>query len=188
MSIVDTLKKLVQKTMEASTTHDWEHLERVYKLSTMIAEKEGADIELCQVGALLHDIGRVIGEPHNLTGRGRAKVLLRGMSYPSKKIDHVMRIIEYHSLGGLDKLESIEEKVVWDADKLDGIGAIGIARAFHMRGDTGLTFRDFTWFKDDTMLRYEGLNTDTAKELGKKRIGYMKVFFETLENEINLIY
>ena len=110
----------------------------------MIAEKEGADVELCPVGALLHDIGRVIGEPHNLTGRGMAKVLLRGMSYPSKKIDYVMRIIEYHGLGGLDKLESIEEKVVWDADKLDGIGAIGIARAFHMRGESGLTFHDFT--------------------------------------------
>lgn len=185
MPIVDTLKKLVQKTMEASTTHDWEHVERVFKLSTMIAEKEGADVELCQVGALLHDIGRVIGEPHNLTGRGRAKVLLRGMSYPSKKIDRVMRIIEFHGLDGWEKLESIEEKIVWDADKLDGIGAIGIARAFHMRGEAGLTFHDFTWFKDDTILRYERLNTDTAKKIGEKRIEFMKNFFQTLDEEIS---
>ncbi len=187
MPVVDTLKKLVQKTMEAHTTHDWEHVERVYKLSTIIAEKEGADVELCQVGALLHDIGRVIGEPHNLTGRGRAKVLLRGMSYPSKKIDHVLRIIEHHGFSGRDKLESIEEKVVWDADKLDGIGAIGIARAFHMRGETGLMFHDFTWFKEDTMLRYERLNTDAAKEIGKPRFEYMAHFFEILEKEISIV-
>ena len=187
MSIVGTLKKLVQKTMEAHTTDDWEHVERVYKLSTMIAEKEGADVELCQVGAILHDLGRVIGEPHNLTGRGRAKVLLRGMSYPSAKIDCVLRIVEHHGLSGGDKLESIEEKIVWDADKLDSIGAIGIARAFHMRGETGLMFHDFTWFKEATIIRFERLNTDTAKEIGKLRIEYMALFFENLKNEIAMV-
>ena len=186
MSIVDSLKKLVKKTMEASTTHDWEHVERVFHLSTILAEKEGADIELCQVGALLHDIGRVIGEPHNLTGRGRAKVLLRGMRYPSEKIDHVLRIIENHGLAGWDKLESIEEKIIWDADKLDGLGAIGIARAFHMRGETGLTFHDFDWFEEDTMLRYERLNTSTAKIMGEERINYMKDFFKRLRREVTM--
>jgi uncharacterized protein len=60
MHIVDTLKKLVKKTMEASS-QDWEHVARVYHLSTMIAEKEGADVDLCQVTALLHDNGKVIG-------------------------------------------------------------------------------------------------------------------------------
>ena len=186
MPIVDSLMKLVKKTMQASTTHDWEHVERVFVLSTMIAENEGADVELCQIGALLHDIGRVIGEPHNLTGRGRAKVLLRGMGYPSKKIELVLRIIQTHTMSEWENLESLEEKIIWDADKLDGLGAIGIARAFHMRGEKGMEFHDFSWFQEDTMLRFERLNTDTAKELGMKRIDFMKDFFEKLEKEITL--
>ncbi len=186
MPLVDSLQNLVKKTMQASTTHDWEHVERVFRLSTMIAEKEGADVELCQVGALLHDIGRVIGEPHNLTGRGRAKVLLRGMGYPSKKIEKVLRIIETHTMSEWERLESLEEKIIWDADKLDGLGAIGLARAFHMMGETGLLFHDFSWFKDDTMLRFERLNTETAKKIGEQRIEYMKRFFETLEKETRL--
>ena len=185
MPIVDTLKTIVKRTMQASTTHDWEHVERVYHLSIMIAEKEGADVGLCQMGALLHDIGRVIGEPHNLTGRGRAKVLLRGLSYPEKRIDLVLRIIENHTLGNWEKLGSLEERIVWDADKLDGLGAIGLARAFHMRGETGLQFHDFSWFKDDTMLRYERLNTETAREIGKRRIEFMSEFFKRLEDEID---
>ena len=73
MPMIDTLKKLVKKTKQASTTHDWELVERMYHLSTMIAEQEGADVVLFQVGANLHDIGRVIREPHILKGRGWAK-------------------------------------------------------------------------------------------------------------------
>ncbi len=110
MPIVDTLKKLVKKTMEASS-QDWEHVERVYHLSTMIAEKEGADVDLCQVTALLHDIGKVIGEPHNLTGLGRAKALLMGMSYPSQRIEHVLRIVENHSMDNWERLDSLRKRL-----------------------------------------------------------------------------
>lgn len=183
MPIVDTLKKLVQKTMETSS-QDWGHVERVFYLSTIIAEKEEADVDLCQVGALLHDIGKVIGEPHNLTGRGRAKVLLRGMSYPSKKIDQVLMIIENHSMDSWERLGSLEEKVVWDADKLDRLGAIGVARTFYKRGELGFDFNDFCWFQEDAMLRYERLNTETAKVIGDNRIEFMKTFFETLKEEL----
>jgi uncharacterized protein len=186
MHIVDTLKKLVKKTMEVSS-QDWEHVARVYHLSTMIAEKEGADVDLCQVTALLHDNGKVIGEPHNLTGRGRAKVLLRGMSYPSQRIEHVLRIVENHSMDNWERLDSLEEKVVLDADKLDRLGAVGLARAFHMQGEAGLNLTDLTWFQEDIMLRYERLNTETAKEMGKKRIEFMEDFFKTLEEDVNFI-
>ena len=102
----------------------------------------------------------------------------------AKNIEQVLRIIETHSMSEWERLETLEEKIIWDADKLDGLGAIGLARAFHMRGETGLPFHDFSWFKDDTLIRFERLNTDTAKEIGLKRIEFMKDFFEKLEDEI----
>ncbi len=185
MPVIDSLRNLVRKAMKASTTNDWEHVERVFNHATIIAESENADVELCQVGALLHDIGRVVGEPHNLTGRGRAKVILRGQGYPENRINKVLRIIEVHTMSEWENLKTLEERIIWDADKLDGLGAIGLARVFHMRGENDMRFHDFSWFKEDTVLRYERLNTDTAKGLGKKRIEYMKRFFETLGEEIN---
>ncbi len=173
MPIVDTLKKLVKKTMEASK-QDWGHVERVYKLSTVIAEKEDADVDLCQVGAILHDIGKVIGEPHNLTGSGRAKVLLRGMSYQSPRIERVLRIIQNHSYDCWEHLESLEEKIVGDADKLDTFGAIGLTRVSDIQGLNSLDIHDYRLYKEDIMLRYERLNTETAKAIGKKRLEFMK--------------
>jgi len=184
MSIVESVKNIVRESMIASTTHDWEHIERVYILATKIAEKEEADLELVQLGALLHDIGRIVREPHNVTGKAKAREILEGLSYDSKRIDLIENIIENHNLGNWHKLGSMEEKIVWDADKLDGIGAIGVARAFFMGGETGLPFHDFTWFEDDTMLRYSRLNTSAAKEIGKERIEYMSRFFERLNKEI----
>lgn len=186
MSIVETLKNLVQKTMETSSSQDWEHVERVYNLSYLISQQEEADIDLCQVGALLHDIGKVIGEPHNLTGRGRAKVLLRGMRYPSQRIERVLKIIENHSMDNWGLLGSLEEKVVWDADKLDRIGAIGLTRAFYRKGQARMDLHDLSVYKKYVQMSLERLNTKTAKDMAKKRMEFMIYFFDTLEKEFIL--
>ena len=183
MSIIESVKTIVKESMQASTTHDWGHIERVFTLASMIGEKEEADLEIVKLGALLHDIGRIVGEPHNITGKIKAREILSNLSYDEKKIDIIEKIIENHNLETWSNLGSIEEKIVWDSDKLDGLGAIGIARAFFMRGETGYAFHDFSWFDEDTKLRFTRLNTETAKEIGNDRFGFMQSFFERLKEE-----
>lgn len=69
----------------AETVHSFEHVERVFKIATFLAEEEKADVELVQVGALLHDIGWIIGKPHNENGAKLASEILKEINYPEDK-------------------------------------------------------------------------------------------------------
>ena len=97
MSIIESVKTIVKESMQATTTHDWEHIERVYTIASMIGEKEEADMEIVQLGALLHDIGRIVGEPHNITGKIKAREILNNLSYANEKIEKIRKIIENHN-------------------------------------------------------------------------------------------
>jgi len=118
----------------AGTAHSFEHVRRVVQIATFLAEKEKADIELVQVGAVLHDVGWAVGQPHNETGARLTRGILKELDYPEEKSVKVVRIVLYHPTDLRNKTETLEEKVVWDADKIDLLGALGIARGFHWYG------------------------------------------------------
>jgi len=166
--------------------HSYEHVQRVFQIAIMLAEKEKADLELVQIAALLHDLGEVIGEPHNETGAKKAKEILRELDYPKERCEKVERIIRYHNFANRDKLESLEEKIVWDADKIEGLGATGISRAFHWRGEAGLPLYDLSWFWEQATPRYDLLNTSSAKKLARHRYDYMMKFVSILKEELSL--
>ena len=184
MSIVENVREIVENRMEHSSSHDWEHVNRVFLLATRIAEEMEADLEIVQLGALLHDIGRTVGEPHNITGVSKTREILEAFRYDTTRLKEIENIVKNHNMDNWSKLSTIEEKIVWDADKLDGLGAIGIARAFYMRGECGYPFHDFNWFKEDTMFRFDRLNTDAAMKIGYERIKFMKQFFNQLSCEL----
>jgi uncharacterized protein len=181
------VKNIVKQKMVKiqGSAHSYEHVHRVFKIATYIAEKENADVELVQIGALLHDIGRVIGEPHNETGVKLATSILKELNYPQERSEKITKIILHHPLSFKKMLETLEEKIVWDADKIDLLGMIGVARTFHWGGTTNRSFEVVIKFCFDEMKTiYHLLNTQTAKIIAEKRYRVTMQFLSTLEKEL----
>jgi len=139
INIISKTILFVKKKLEnAESGHDWSHIERVYKMALLIAENEVCDETVVKLGALLHDIAD--SKFHNgdeTIGPKTAREFLESLSVKEDIIKHVVKIIENISYkgGNFDKeFSSIELEIVQDADRLDAMGAIGIARTFHYGG------------------------------------------------------
>jgi len=185
--LIEHLKIIAKDRMAPleGTVHSYSHVDRVFRIATFLAQREKADVELVQIGAILHDIGRTVGEPHNETGARLASEILGGTDFPHERSDRVSRIVLYHALPMRNKLETLEEKIVWDADKIDLLGASGVARVFHWLGK-----RPFETVVEDCFeeLRpiYDLLNTSTAKKIAKTRYARTMAFLWALEGELSL--
>jgi len=186
-TLVKKLKIIVKDRMSAleGTAHSYQHVDRVLKIATFLAKKEGANMELVQTGTLLHDIGWTLGQPHNETGAKLASEILKEIGYPQEESEKIVRIILRHCLDFKDKLETLEEKVVWDADKIDLLGAVGIARAFHWGGRKPFETVMKYCFEEGIPI-YSMLNTATAKMIAMKRHRRTVVFLSALEKELSL--
>ncbi len=190
-------------------SHSIEHIMRVHKLCLKIAEKEeNVDLEVLEVAALLHDIGRekenedVTGKvDHAIEGAKMAEKILKEMNY--SKIDQVVHCILSHRKRTEIKPKTIEAQILFDADKIDCIGAVGIARSFMFGGQHGqkLTL-DFEIpennyvvdvSKHNSILEYDialknlsdKLYTKTGKKIGKKRQKIVDDYFEKLKEELS---
>jgi uncharacterized protein len=136
---VEKIQKLVKdKFLNQEGSHDWFHIERVYNLSIHLHEKEGGDKLIIELAALLHDIS-----DHKYNGgnwQAGAKVAIEIMmqvGISNEIAEKVAQVISHVSFKGAhvnDEVETVEAKIVQDADRLDAIGAIGIARAFSYGG------------------------------------------------------
>ncbi|MBP5983359.1 MAG: HD domain-containing protein [Fluviicola sp.] len=191
--------------------HDFQHIERVTKIALHIAEKEGGDLEVVELAALLHDIS-----DHKLNGgilndNGRAsKILLEELNAPIELIQKVVEIVDLVSYKGAnvpDVSGSIELSIVRDADRLDAIGAIGIARAFHFGGSRNRPFytpdipvvlhdsfdqysndksHTINHFHEKLLLINDRLETATAKQIGAKRHALLEQFVAEFYKEWNV--
>jgi uncharacterized protein len=139
MEVIDNTIRFVKQQLEnAEGGHDWFHIERVYKNTLLIAHEEKCDLEVVKLAALLHDIAdSKFHEGDETIGPQLARTFLESQQVPSKTIEHVIAIIENISFkgGNFDQhFHSKELAIVQDADRLDAIGAIGIARTFNYGG------------------------------------------------------
>lgn len=166
------------------SAHDEGHAKRVARLARFIAAREGADIEVVSLAAELHDIAR--GQPdHALRGAERAREILRRRGLPEDLIEQVAHCIEAHSFSGEIEPRSLEAKVLSDADKLDAMGAVGIARAFIHSGEHGRSLEEtLKHFEDKLLLLYESLYTRTARDLGAARHELLLRFYRRLKEEL----
>ena len=124
------------------TAHGFDHVLRVTALAERIAQAEGADGEIVRTAALLHDLasGGPDRDDHHLAGAARAREILLGMGHPAERVEAVVHCIRAHRFRrpkdvprqsrGMDTPQTLEAQCVFDADKLDAIGAVGVARAF----------------------------------------------------------
>jgi len=186
-SLIEDLEKIVREKMAPleGTSHSYEHVDRVVKIAILLAKKEKADMELVHVGAILHDVGRCVGQPHNETGAKLAYEILNNLHYPIRKAQKIARIVLLHHVDSKEELTSLEEKIVWDADKIDLLGAVGIARGFHWCGKQ--SFDSAVKLAFETLAPIYGmLNTKSARELAEKRNEETMSFLSALENELSL--
>lgn len=204
-NFIESTVTFVRETLNnAEGGHDWFHIERVWKLSKTIAEKEHCNPLVVELAALLHDIAD--SKFHNgdeSIGPEKSKDFLQSIGVPCKEIDSVVYIIENISFkGGSRTVEnpSIELQIVQDADRLDAIGAIGIARTFNYGGFKNRKIYDpaippmlnmdaetykkseaptINHFYEKLLLLKDRMNTETGKKMALKRHQFMEQFLQT---------
>ncbi len=203
-TLIDKTILFVKATLaQAEGGHDWFHIERVYKNALLIAESEKCDMEIVQLGALLHDIAdSKFYNGDESIGPKTARTFLESEKVEPTIIDHVIAIIENISFKG-GKVErqfsSIELDIVQDADRLDAIGAIGIARTFNYGGfknralynpeiapNLSMTKDEYknneaptiNHFYEKLLLLKDKMNTQTGKQIAQDRHRYMEDFLE----------
>ena len=186
---IQDIMRIVKKDMQdlEGSAHSYEHVERVFKIATFIAKKENADLERVKISSLLHDIGRTIGEPHAEKGMEPARKILYQLDVPKEEIARILRIVRYHDVEGRDKLQTQEEKIVWDADKIDLIGLTGVSRAFHFAGQVGTPFNNAVeWCSHRSLRQPYEFFTVIAQNISVNRFEAMRRFTLQLEKELSL--
>ena len=208
----ETEKFVQEKLKEDYSGHDWWHIHRVYKLAQHIAEKEKADQKIVSLAALLHDIADWKFNDGDLNaGPEQAKVWLLKQGVDKFIIDSVCEIIRNISFKGAkvtDAPLSLEGRVVQDADRLDAISAIGIARAFAYGGykhrsihlpevlpTLHASFEEYknkstttiNHFYEKLLLLKDKLHTSTAKAIAIKRHQLMEDYIKQFFDEWNII-
>ena len=207
VTIEDIRRFAEQCLSKANSSHAWEHTQRVYSLCMHIGRVEGADLEVLELAAYLHDIGRFYQDEskgticHAEKGAEMAHDLLEQYPISGEQRANVLHGIRSHRFRGNAHPETLEAKVLFDADKLDAIGAIGIARAFQFAGEIGAKFHnpsanpgetepyteEDTGYREymvklrrikDRMLTAEGLR------MAEKRHAFMEAFFKRFLKEL----
>lgn len=208
--LIEKALALVKKLFEGNSDgHDFFHTERVYKTALKLAKTENADLEITALAAILHDADDRKLSPETYENKLNAGNILTELGIDSEIQTAILKIISEVSFVGTDSPvpDSIEGKCVQDADRLDAMGAIGIARAFAFGGSRGRQMynpdikptlnadsRTYAKIENSTSVNhfYEKLfllkdmmNTEAAKQIATEREQFMKEFLEEFYKEWN---
>ena len=206
MKVLELLKKDVKEIMENDPAHDFEHIMRVYKNAQKICKKEKANEKLVLSATLLHDI---VSYPKSdrrskmssIESAKKSKQILRKYDLDENEITVISDAIRDHSFSQQRIPKTIEGKILQDSDRLDALGAIGIARVFATGGSLKRHFYniddpfcekrksdDKTWTVDhffQKLLKLESLmNTKSGKLEAKRRTTFLKEYLKQLKKEI----
>jgi len=168
--------------------HDFDHTMRVYRMAVRIGEEEGADTDIVALAALLHDVDDRKLSPGTCENKDRAVGFLRQNGMDGEMIERIVRIISEISFSaGNGTPSTLEGCCVQDADRLDALGAIGIARTFAFGGSRGRRIHDpdgldkessVQHFYDKLLLLKDRMNTDTGKRLALQRDAFLRAFLD----------
>lgn len=208
-NVLERIRRAALDRMEGGRgSHGWDHVERVWNLCRRIGAEEGADLEILEAAAYLHDVGRAeecaSGGTvcHAALGAGLSRRILEKEGLPEDWIRAVVRCVEAHRFRGSGpRPESLEAKVLFDADKLDSIGAVGIGRAFLFAGEVGARLHSSEadlanakpYSREDTAYREfrvkllyvrDRMLTATGWRIAEGRHRFMVAFFRRLEAEV----
>jgi len=205
--LVEAVRREARTFFESSRgSHDWDHTERVRALCLRIGRREKADLGVLALAALLHDIGR--GEEdrsngrvcHGRSGAALSEGILRRHGLDLATIRAVVHCVRTHRYRGRAKPRTLEARILFDADKLDSIGAVGVGRAFLFAGEVGARLHDKDvdirrtkpYTKDDTAYREylvklrrvrDRMTTREGRRIAAGRHRFMSAFFDRLGKE-----
>ena len=199
-----TAEYVKAKLIDEPTGHDWYHVERVWRIARSLQKEEGGDRELIELSALLHDLGDY--KQYDLN-EVKGSFVLRGMmdvlGLDEELKSKILKIIEeaQYNADETKVPATIEGKIIQDADWLDALGAVGIARVFATGGKLRRVIHDpekkirkkltkaqyqykktdgtsFNYFYEKTLKLPEKMNTRTAKKIAEERIKFVKIFMD----------
>ena len=205
---IEKIKTLAIKCLSNNGSHSWDHTLRVHKLCIRIGKEEGADLDILEMASYLHDIGRPVQDRskgticHAEEGAKIAAELLDGFDMDDKTRSNIIHAIRTHRFRGTNKPETLEAKVLFDADKLDAIGAIGIGRTFQFAGEVGAKLHNPSsdlkdtrpYTEEDTGYREYKIKLSKIKDrmltnegfrIAEDRHKFMENFFERFIKEYN---
>lgn len=209
--IIDKTVVFVKATLaNAEGGHDWWHIYRVWKLAKQIAAKEEVNLFVVELGALLHDIAdSKFNNGDESIGPLKTRTFLSSLNLDKQLIDHIENIVSHVSFkgGNLEQtFKSPELDVIQDADRLDAMGAVGIARTFNYGGFKNRLLYDpaiepnlhmtkeeykrstaptINHFYEKLLLLKDRMNTASGKELAQQRHKFMENYLEQFFNEWN---
>ena len=196
-----------QEFQQDSSGHDWWHIHRVWRNALTLQAREGGDRFVIELAALLHDLDDWKLRPGSDGTPVRAAAWLRGAGMASQSLEHVCEIIQHLSFKGAgvtDQVQTLEGRIVQDADRLDAIGAIGIGRAFAYGGHEGRAMHDpgvapqlhatfehyrtaggttINHFHEKLLLLKNRMNTATGRRMAEERHAYMEGFLAQFQRE-----
>lgn len=206
--LTTTLRKISSQYCEKEGgSHGPDHSDRVYSMAIAMGQRMNARLDILAAAALLHDIGRRYeteskgGVCHASKSAELAIDILTELDFASETVEQVAHCIRSHRFRSYERPQSVEAEILFDADKLDSIGAIGIGRAFLFAGQIGAKLHDAeidhnntqSYSLEDTAYREfqvkmsrvrEQMLTPIGRELAEKRHAFMEVFFDELNREI----
>lgn len=201
MDIEDIKNFAWEHSSSSRGSHDWGHTLRVYNLCVRIGKTENADMAVLASAAYLHDIGRTYEDMsrgkicHAEKGAEIALEFLQNSSFSSEQKANIIHSIRCHRFRGRNRPESLEAKILFDADKLDSIGAVGVGRAFQFAGEVGAVLHNpdidpkesEAYSINDTayrefMVKLSGIKdrimTLEGRRIAEERSRFMELFFE----------
>ncbi|NJE03388.1 HD domain-containing protein [Thermococcus sp. MV11] len=188
--LIERTREFAKGFFEREGTHGFSHTERVFNLCLHIGREEGADLEVLALASLLHDIARPLEsagkvEDHAVEGAKIARRFLTSLGYPEEKVEAVAHAIEAHRFSRGPEPKTLEAKILSDADKLDAIGAIGIARVFMYSGEHGRDIEASLRHFEEKILKLKDLMyTETARRIAEERHVFTLEFIERIRREI----
>lgn len=206
-TVADAAEAFAKQELEHDLSgHDWWHVKRVSKMAERLAMEEGTDVVLCRIAALLHDVADEKLNESKEAGLAKVSAWLQEQPLAAKEQQHIMEIISTmsYAAGKNPPMRSLEGQVVQDADRLDAIGAIAIARTFlyagwkgHLIHDPAMPIREsmtleqyreekstaINHFYEKLLKLKDKLNTNAAKRIGEERHRYMERYLEQFMHE-----
>ena len=201
--VLKTVKEEVKKRLKSESAHDYWHCYRVVQMAGFIGEKEKADLTVLELAGWLHDIAHPINKmDHDIEGAKFVRKYLPNLGVDKKIVDKVANCIKNHRFLKGKKANSLEEQILQDADKLDALGAVGIARLFTVAGEHGQTMYDpkvipdfehylkndlskttIAHFYDKLFKLKDLMHTKTAGKIAAEREEYMREFLKRFYKE-----
>jgi uncharacterized protein len=187
------LEQRVRDLVEAdqqSVAHRMDHLDRVARNAKAILEfYPEADAEILYLAVLLHDVDQPFNDKANHVARSAALAerLLTEIAYDPARIARVLDVIREHSTEHISTVQpsTIEARILFDADKLDGLGAFGILRVFALSRQVGRSFPDtICWYRNKIAVAMPNVQTPEGKAMMERRLPLVESFLSDLESEL----